>query len=88
MRITKKSSSNLSIAHMISKLNKKQQYSLNNQNECVAKNQKIQKSFLLEKKESLINDEPIKVQLQKNNQNKKIYSTKTIDYKTLYNKGI
>ena len=51
MRITKKSSSNLSIAHMISKLNKKQQYSLNNQNECVAKNQKIQKSFLIEKKE-------------------------------------
>ena len=88
MRITKKSSSNLSIAHMISKLNKKQQYSLNNQNEGVAKNQKIQKSFLLEKKESLMNDEPIKVQLQKNNQNKKIYSTKTIDYKTLYNKGL
>jgi Dullard-like phosphatase family protein len=33
----------------------------------------------------LVNEEPIKVQLVKNNNNKKIYSTKTIDIKTLYN---
>ena len=83
MRITKKSSANFSIAQVISKLNKRQ---LNNQYESGSKNEK-QKSFLLEK-ESLINGEPIKVQLLKNNQNKKVYSTKTIDYKTYYNKGI
>ena len=83
MRITKKSSSNLSIAQVISKLNKRQ--SLTNQYESGNKNEK-QKSFLLEK-ESLMNGEPIKVQLSKNNPNKKIYSTKTIDYKTFYNKG-
>ena len=59
MRITKKSSANFSIAQVISKLNKKQ--SLNNQYESGSKNEK-QKSFLLEK-ESLINGEPIKVQL-------------------------
>ena len=86
MRITKKSSSNLNIEHIISKINKRQQQSsLNNPYELINKD-KIQRSFLLEK-ESLINDEPIKVQLQKNqnqNQNKKIYSTKTIDYLSYY----
>ena len=87
MRITKKSSSNLSIAQVISKINKRHQSSLNNQYQSGNKNNKIQKSFLLEK-ESLINGDPIKVQLSKNNQNKKIYSTKTIDYKTFYTKGI
>ena len=90
MRITKKSSSNLYIAHIISKMNKNQKISFNNQYEGGNKREKekMQKSFLLEKKESLINDEPIKVQLVKNSQNKKVYSNKTIDYKSLYNKGL
>ena len=87
MRITKKSSSNLSIAQVISKINKRHQSSLNNQYQSGNKNDKIQKSFLLEK-ESLINGDPIKVQLAKNNLNKKVYSTKTIDYKTFYTKSI
>ena len=85
MRITKKTSSNLDIAQVISKINKRQllQSSVNNQYESGSKNDKIQKSFLLEK-ETLINggNDPIKVQLVKGNQNKKVYSTKTIDYKT------
>ena len=83
MRITKKASSNLNIAQVISKINKR--HSINNQYEKGNINEK-QKSFLLEK-ESLINGEPIKVQLLKNNQNKRVYSTKTIDYKTFYSKG-
>ena len=87
MRITKKSSSNLSIAQVISKINKRHQSSLNNQYQSGNKHDKIQKSFLLEK-ESLINGDPIKVQLAKNNLNKKVYSTKTIDYKTFYTKSI
>ena len=89
MRITKKASSNLDIAQVISKINKSQQQqsSVNNQYESGSKNDKIQKSFLLEK-EALINGDPIKVKLVRNNQNKKVYSTKTIDYKTLYKQGI
>ena len=85
MRITKRASSNFEIAQVISKINKRQQSSLNNQYESGNKNQKNQKSFLLEK-ESLIKCDPIKVQLVKNNQKQKLYSTKTIDYKTYYNK--
>ena len=86
MRITKKSSSNLE--HIISKINKRQeQIPLNNNNENDNKNGKIPKSFLLEK-ESLNNDEPIKVQLQKNNPTRKIYSTKTVNYISFYQKGI
>ena len=88
MRITKNSSSNLYIAHIMSKINKNQKFTFNNQNDSGNKKGKMQKSFLLEKKESLINEEPIKVQLLKNNQNKKEYSNKTIDYKSLYNKGL
>ena len=90
MRITKKTSSNLDIAQVISKINKRQQQqqsSINNQYESGSKFDKNQKSFLLEK-EKLINGDPIKVQLVKNNQNKKVYSTKTIDYKTFYKQGI
>ena len=90
MRITKKTSSNLDIAQVISKINKRQQQqqsSINNQYESGSKKDKIQKSFLLEK-ETLINGDPIKVQLVKNNPNKKVYSTKTIDYKTFYKQGM
>ena len=87
MRITKKSSSNINnIAQVISRINQKKLSSLNNNYESGNKNEKAQKSFILEK-ESLMNGEPIKVQLVKNNQNKKVYSTKTIDYKTFYNNG-
>ena len=85
MRITKRTSANLNIAQVISKINKRNQSSTNNQYESGNKNDKIQKSFLLEK-ESLINGDPIKVQLAKNNLNKRVYSTKTIDYKTFNNK--
>ena len=88
MRITKKSSTNLNINNIISKMNKKQEkFQLNNQHENDNKNTKIRRSFLLDK-ESLMDDERIKVQLQKNNQNKKVYSTKTIDYISLYKKGL
>ena len=48
MRITKKTSSNLDIAQVISKINKRQQQqsSINNQYESGSKKDKIQKSFL------------------------------------------
>ena len=87
MRITKKTSSNLNIAQVISKISKRHQSTINNQYESGNKKDKIQKSFLLEK-EPLINGDPIKVQLAKNSLNKKVYSTKTIDYKTFYNKDL
>ena len=87
MRITKKTSSNLNIAQVISKISKRHQSTINNQYESGNKKDKIQKSFLLEK-EALINGDPIKVQLAKNSLNKKVYSTKTIDYKTFYNKDL
>ena len=80
MRITKKSSSNIhNMVQVISRINQNQKKlsSLHNQFESGNKNQKKQKSFVSEK-ESLIKGEPIKVQLVKNNQNKRIYSTKTI----------
>ena len=87
MRITKKTSSNLNIAQVISKISKRHQSTINYQYESGNKKDKIQKSFLLEK-EALINGDPIKVQLAKNSLNKKVYSTKTIDYKTFYNKDL
>ena len=87
MRITKKTSSNINIAQVISKISKRHQSTINNQYESGNKKDKIQKSFLLEK-EALINGDPIKVQLAKNSLNKKVYSTKTIDYKTFYNKDL
>ncbi len=87
MKITKKTSSNINIAQVISKISKRHQSTINNQYESGNKKDKIQKSFLLEK-EALINGDPIKVQLAKNSLNKKVYSTKTIDYKTFYNKDL
>ncbi len=87
MRITKRASSNFEIAQVISKINKKQQSS-QNQYESGAKKQKNQKSFLLEKEAIIKGGDPIKVQLVKNNQKQKQYSTKTIDYKTYYNKEL
>ena len=83
MRITRKGSSNVNLAQMISKIKKSNLTSINNDIKNNS-NSKKQKSFLLEK-ESLINGEPIKVQLVKNNINKKKYSTKTIDMRTFYN---
>ena len=74
------------MAQVISRINQKKLSSLNNQYESANKNEKNQKSFISEK-ETLVNGEPIKVQLVKNNQNKKIYSTKTIDYRTFYKTG-
>ena len=76
MRITKKSS----LAQMFIKINKRQQSSFANITES---NNNNRQSLL--QKSSLISEEPIKVQLVKNNNNKKIYSTKTVDIKTLYN---
>ena len=87
MRITKRASSNFEIAQVISKINKRQQSS-QNQYESGAKKQKNQKSFLLEKEAIIKGGDPIKVQLVKNNQKQKQYSTKTIDYKTYYNKEL
>ena len=83
MRITRKGSSNVNLAQVISKIKKSNLTSINNDIKNNS-NSKKQKSFLLEK-ESLINGEPIKVQLVKNNINKKKYSTKTIDMRTFYN---
>ena len=82
MRITRKGSSNDKLAQVISRLNKSHLTSNNNDIKNNS-NSKKQKSFLLEK-ESLINGEPIKVQLVKNNINKKKYSTKTIDMRAFY----
>ena len=65
---------------MLIKINKRQQSS--NANITESNNNNLQS---LLQKSSLVNEEPIKVQLVKNNNNKKIYSTKTIDIKTLYN---
>ena len=76
MRITKKTN----LAQMLIKINKRQQSSFTNNTES---NNNNRQSLL--QKSSLIAEEPIKVQLVKNNNNKKIYSTKTIDIKTLYN---
>ena len=76
MRITKKSS----LTQMFIKINKRQQSSFANITES---NNNNRQSLL--QKSSLIREEPIKVQLVKNNNNKKIYSTKTVDIKTLYN---
>ena len=79
MRITKKTN----LAQMLIKINKRQQSS--NANITESNNNNLQS---LLQKSSLVNEEPIKVQLVKNNNNKKIYSTKTIDIKTLYNNQI
>ena len=76
MRITKKPN----LAQILIKINKRQQSSIANITE--SNNNNLQS---LLQKSSLVNEEPIKVQLVKNNNNKKIYSTKTIDIKTLYN---
>ncbi len=76
MRITKKTN----LAQMLIKINKRKQSS--NANITESNNNNLQS---LLQKSSLVNEEPIKVQLVKNNNNKKIYSTKTIDIKTLYN---
>ena len=76
MRITKKTN----LAQMLIKINKRQQSS--NANITESNNNNLQS---LLQKSSLVNEEPIKVQLVKNNNNKKIYSTKTLDIKTLYN---
>ena len=88
MRITKKSSSNLNLAQVLIKINKRQQTSsvTNKNDEDNSNNKNIRKSML--QKNNLLNEEPIKVQLVKNNNNKKVYSTKTIDIKTLYNNQI
>ena len=84
MRITRKASSNVNLAQVISRINKSHLTSINNDIKNNS-NSKKQKSFLLEK-ESLINGEPIKVQLVKNHiMNKKKYSTKTIDMRAFYN---
>ena len=75
----------MNLAQMLIKINKRQQSSLINQNNINNNiNNKIRKSFLLQKN-PVLNEEPIKVQLVKNNNKKKIYSTKTIDIKSLYN---
>ena len=76
MRITKKTN----LAQMLIKINKRQQSS----NAIITESNNNNLQSLLQKS-SLVNEEPIKVQLVKNNNNKKIYSTKTIDIKTLYN---
>ena len=82
MRITKQSTSNSNLVQVLRKINKRQQSSFSNKNE-INNNKNILQSFLQNNQGS--NEEPIKVQLIKNNNNKKIYSTKTIDIKTLYN---
>ena len=89
MRITKKSSSNSNLTQVLVKINKRQQSSIITQNG-LTNNNKILRSSLL-KNNPVANEEPIKVQLIKNNNNnnnKKIYSTKTVDIKTLYNNQI
>ena len=89
MRITKKSSSNSNLTQVLVKINKRQQSSIITQNG-LTNNNKILSSSLL-KNNPVANEEPIKVQLIKNNNNnnnKKIYSTKTVDIKTLYNNQI
>ena len=83
MRITTKTPSNKNLAQMIIKINKRHQSSLIDKNN-IKKNNNTRQSFLLQKNQ-VLNEEPIKVQLVKNNNKKKIYSTKTIDIKTLYN---
>ena len=85
MRITKQSTSNSNLVQVLRKINKRQQSSFSNKNE-INNNKNILQSFLQNNQGS--NEEPIKVQLIKNNNNKKIYSTKTIDIKTLYNNQI
>ena len=79
MRITTKAPQNANLAQMFIKINKRHQSSLSNKNN----DNKVQ-SFPLQNT-PLPNEEPIKVQLVKNNNKKKIYSTKTVDIKTLYN---
>ena len=87
MRITKKSSSNSNLAQVLIKINKRQQTSsVTNKNDEDNNNKNIRKSMF--QKNNLLNEEPIKVQLVKNNNNKKVYSTKTIDIKTLYTNQI
>ena len=83
MRITKKTTSNSNLAQVLIKINKKQNSPLNNKDEISNNNKNFRQSFL--QNNQISNEEPIKVQLLKNNNNKKIYSTKTIDIKTLYN---
>ena len=83
MRITKKSSSNSNLAQVLIKIKKRQKLSPNNKDEINNNNKHFRQSFL--QNNHMVNEEPIKVQLLKNNNNKKIYSTKTIDIKTLYN---
>jgi hypothetical protein len=83
MRITKKSSSNSNLAQVLIKINKRQKLSPNNKDEINNNNKHFRQSFL--QNNHMVNEEQIKVQLLKNNNNKKIYSTKTIDIKTLYN---
>ena len=79
MRITKKISSDLYLLSRIGK--RKYPLAPNNQNGNNNINN-MGKSF--SKKDKSLNEEPIKVQLVKNNPNKRIYSTKTVDLKALY----
>ena len=84
MRIYKKTQSNYDLEQVFIKLNKrKKSLVINNAGINNKNNNKIRSSFLQSNQVS--NEEPIKVQLVKNNNNKKIYSTKTLDTKTLYN---
>ena len=85
MRITKKIPSDLDLISSISRIGRRKfSVSTNEQNGKIF-NDKTEKSFF--KNDKSLNGELIKVQLVKNNPNKKLYSTKTIDVKAYNNKN-
>ena len=86
MRITKKIPSDLDLINSISKIGKRKYTTTINYPNENKYNENIHKSFL--KKDKSLNEEPIKVQLVKNNPTKKFYSTKTIDVKEYYNRNL
>ena len=85
MRITKKIPSDLDLISSISRVGKRKFSVSTNDPNGYKFNDKTEKSFF--KKDKSLNGELIKVQLVKNNLNKKLYSTKTIDVKAYNNKN-
>ena len=85
MRITKKIPSDLDLISSISRVGKRKFSVSTNEQHGKKFNDKTEKSFF--KNDKSLNGELIKVQLVKNNPNKKLYSTKTIDVKAYNNKN-
>ena len=82
MRITKKISSDL---YLLSRIGRRKYPLAPNNQKANHNNNNMGNSF--SKKDKTLSEEPIKVQLVKNNPNKRIYSTKTVDLKTLYDRN-